>query len=62
MEAVDSSRERSDEIRASSKRDGGWHDRVIEQAREGRVTISEDEHRGLLSEWMRAATGRRLAL
>jgi hypothetical protein len=61
MEAVNLSREQSDEILAISKRDGGWHDRVLEQAREGRITIGEEEHRGLWSEWKRAATGRRLA-
>lgn len=47
MEAVNLSREQSDEILAISKRDGGWHDRVLEQAREGRITISEEGHRGL---------------
>lgn len=45
--------ELSDEIRAISLRDGGLHPHVIEQAKEGRITITAEEHRALLAEMKR---------
>jgi hypothetical protein len=51
--------ELSDEIRAISVRDGGLHPRVIEQAREGRITMTQDEHKRMLAEWGREEVARK---
>lgn len=45
--------ELSEEICAINLRDNGLHPRVLEQAREGRITITEEDHVELLAEFKR---------
>jgi hypothetical protein len=42
--------ELSEEIRAISLRDGGMHPCVIRQAKDGKISIMELEHKGILAE------------